>query len=783
MKSYLDLVKISGKVHRKQSLMTRICIFLAVFLVAAIFSMADMEIRAQRISTVKSDGAWHAVFRGLTREQQELIAARPEVEESSWYGATNYRVDMGYQIQGTETVICGFDREFLDLYPSVEIKEGSFPEGTKDGVVLTETAADRLGIGVGDKVTLDTPEGEQLGFTVSGITGDTSSILQQGVYGMFTDREIYQEYFMKDTQELDGEFYVSFTPWCDIQEKIREIRDAYSLSDEQVGQNAKLLALMLQSSAPYIFQLYGTAAVLALLVVLAGVLMISGSLSSNIARRTGFFGMLRCLGAQKRQVVRFVRREALGWCVTAIPLGVLAGVLVTWALCALLRLVSDRFFGDMPVFGVSLPGIAAGAVIGLITVLLAARAPARKASKASPLAAVSGNTGEITRVRRAARTRFFHVDTVLGIHHAKGKKRNFILLSVSFAFSILLFLSFSTAVDFMHHALVPLRPYTPDVSVVSADETCSIPKDLARELEGKDYVKRVYGRSFAYELPAQTGERAGSINLISLEENQLGWAGEGIIKGDIESVEKGDGVMGVYVSEDEGLKLGDVITLETSYGVQKLPVTALTSFSIVGTQQGVENVYCSEALFSQLTGQDGYTIIDVQLAGNATEGDVEEIRSLGGEGTTFSDRRMDNGEVRGVWYSMVIFVYGFLAVIALISMFNIINSIGMSVEARMKQYGAMRAIGMSSGQLIKMVAAEALTYVLSGMLFGCVVGLPLHRLLYQSMITSRWGDEWQIPGTALAVILAVMALSAVLAVWGPARRIRNMSVVDTISAL
>src|SRR5699024_5207956 len=153
-------------------------------------------------------------------------------------------------------------------------------------------------------------------------------------------------------QELDGEFYVSFTPWCDIQEKIREIRDAYSLSDEQVGQNAKLLALMLQSSDPYIFQLYGTAAVLALLVVLAGVLMISGSLSSNIARRTGFFGMLRCLGAQKRQVVRFVRREALGWCVTAIPLGVLAGVLVTWALCALLRLASDRFFGDMPVFGV-----------------------------------------------------------------------------------------------------------------------------------------------------------------------------------------------------------------------------------------------------------------------------------------------------------------------------------------------------------------------------------------------------------------------------------------------
>ena len=75
-----------------------------------------------------------------------------------------------------------------------------------------------------------------------------------------------------------------------------------------------------------------------------------------------------------------------------------------------------------------------------------------------------------------------------------------------------------------------------------------------------------------------------------------------------------------------------------------------------GNSRGWRMSTAARLFFSQLTGQDGYTIIDVQLAGNATEGDVEEIRSLGGEGTTFSDRRMDNGEVRGVWYSMVIFV-------------------------------------------------------------------------------------------------------------------------------
>ena len=41
MKSYLSLVPISAKVHKRQSRMTRICIILAVFLVTSIFSMVE----------------------------------------------------------------------------------------------------------------------------------------------------------------------------------------------------------------------------------------------------------------------------------------------------------------------------------------------------------------------------------------------------------------------------------------------------------------------------------------------------------------------------------------------------------------------------------------------------------------------------------------------------------------------------------------------------------------------------------------------------------------------
>ena len=69
MNSYLDLVSLSAGVNRRNSRLTRFCIILAVFLVSSIFGMADMEIRCQKTMAIQEDGAWHAAFRGITREQ------------------------------------------------------------------------------------------------------------------------------------------------------------------------------------------------------------------------------------------------------------------------------------------------------------------------------------------------------------------------------------------------------------------------------------------------------------------------------------------------------------------------------------------------------------------------------------------------------------------------------------------------------------------------------------------------------------------------------------------
>ncbi len=50
------------------------------------------------------------------------------------------------------------------------------------------------------------------------------------------------------------------------------------------------------------------------------------------------------------------------------------------------------------------------------------------------------------------------------------------------------------------------------------------------------------------------------------------------------------------------------------------------------------------------------------------------------------------------------------------------------------------------------------------------------------MITSHWGEPWQLPLEALGIIVAVVIITSIIAVRGPAKRIHNMSIVDTINA-
>ena len=773
MKSYLSLIPVSARVRRRQNRMTVLCISISVFLVTMIFSMADMGIRMETERMIEKHGNWHIMLKEPSGQQLEDITRKKEVKSFSRYDGLNYDLSEDYTIHGRTCVIAGGDGTILtEIYN--DISEGSFPSAENE-ILLSNRARDQLSLKIGDSVTLHTPKGEYV-YTISGFGGDVTIADDVDVLGAFLNWDSFIDLAEAEESKLEPVCFVRFHTHTNIRKVIAGLRESYGFTEEELSENTALLGLIGFSSDSYMMGMYLVAAILFVLVLTAGIFMIAGSLNSRTAERTQFFGMLRCIGASRAQVMRIVRLEALYWCRMAIPLGVITGIAGTWALCALLRFGAGSEFVKIPLFGISGIGILSGMIVGILTVSLSSIAPARAAAGISPIAAVSGNLNEKSCTVRPVRRSLFKIETALGIHHAVSSRKNLFLMTGSFALSIMMILSFSVCIQWFNTALNPLKPWAPDVFYVSPDNQCEIDKGFAEEVERRPYVERVFGRMYQSFL-AEYEEKTGQIDLISYEEQQFHWAEKDLLEGDLETVMEGRGVLTVY-DKSNSLKTGDIIRLAQT----ELTVAGVLEDSPFDTTEQ-PTVICSEKLFHRLTGQDGYSVLDIQLTKGASEREINELYALPDGKYEFYDRTAQNQDVENTYFMFCLFVYGFLGVIILITIIHTVNSISMSVSARIKQYGAMRAVGMARRQVRKMIFMETVSYTGLGFITGCVLGLPLHCFLYRRMITHYWGILWRPPLTSLGGILALLALISLLASFAPAKRTCNITITSAISEL
>ena len=776
MRSYLSLVPISAKVHKRQSRMTRICIILAVFLVTSIFSMAEMWTDAETTAMRHNHGDWHIALQNVSKDEAEQIRKNSNVAVSSWYDEINTDAEQNYYIDGKNAVLYGIEESYItDImkYPT----EGVYPQNENE-VALSADAKELFSVKIGDEITLDTPVGN-VKYTISGFYEDDTEF--NDIIGgccVFMNRKTFDEIRRLNGVESESQFYIRFQNENGLKKTIADMMQQYNLTAENVKENTAVLGMLGASSNESVNELYPLAAACFVIILIAGVFMISSCMNSNVAQRTKFFGMMRCIGASKQQIIRFVRLEALNWCKTAIPMGCVLGIVTCWILCAILRFFVKGEWVDMPLFAVSINGILCGALVGVITVFIAAHSPAKQAAMVSPVAAVSGNADMSKNVNHAAKTRFLKVETSLGIHHATGTKKNLFLMTGSFALMIVLFLAFSACLDLVHKLLPSVTSkFTPDITIASQDDTNSLDGNLPEKIAEIEGVESAFGMMTRTALSVEVNGNETEIDLFSHDKTLLDTFKKSVISGDISRVyEDGNYAMAVY-NQDYRLSVGDKIKT----GNQELEIVCVTSEG-VGSVSGAPTVVCSEKTFMRLTGECRFAMISVVLKKDVSEVAVSKIRDLVGD-CLFVDNREENSDINGSYWVFRIASYGFLAIISLITVLNITNSISMGVSARIKQYGAMRAVGMGSGQVAKMITAEAVTYAICGTAAGIILGLLLHYLIYAKIVITHFGGSWNIPFATIAIVLLLVVFSCIVAIYAPAKRIRNMAITATINEL
>jgi putative ABC transport system permease protein len=237
---------------------------------------------------------------------------------------------------------------------------------------------------------------------------------------------------------------------------------------------------------------------------------------------------------------------------------------------------------------------------------------------------------------------------------------------------------------------------------------------------------------------------------------------------------------GVYIP-DGFYEIGDVLSVVVGGRAVDLPVVGVAD-TLPGGNYNPGTAVAAIETVRAIAEDEGYTGLEVELVPGTDAQDVaRSIEAIAGNRNDVFAFDMTTVEESGeqIGLQMSILLYGLVAVVSLIGAVNIINTITTNIILRVREFGTLRAVGMSARQMRGMVRIEAVLYGFWAVLGGGAIGVALTRMIFNN-VTQVQAIAWQFPWVSVTVsTVAAVGLSLASAAI-PMRRITDMSIVESI---
>ena len=238
-------------------------------------------------------------------------------------------------------------------------------------------------------------------------------------------------------------------------------------------------------------------------------------------------------------------------------------------------------------------------------------------------------------------------------------------------------------------------------------------------------------------------------------------------------------VNGVFAGQNQ-LKPGDALKLETPQGIKTYRIS------------GVGNDYLNAKLATvyishENLAKDFNQTVDLLFLGNAVPG-ADKVRVQASLGKLFAQypafKLYSTSEWRTsqttIFDSTIGLFYGLVIALALPSLLALINTLAISVLARTREIGMLRAVGSTQKQIRRMVMAESLILALIGTIFGVVAGIWLGYGLTTVTSTFAYPMAYAFPTASIVLVAITGMLFGVLAAVIPSRQATKMEVVAAL---
>lgn len=741
--------------------------------------------------------------------------------------------------------ITSVNREYFD---ELKLIEGDIPKNENEIVISNHVITNGgLDYKVGDIVTFT--------YGSRNIDGNITLANSELVDGEFltnkgthtykivgiVDRSNFESYsasgytaFTVDVNSDNGNvnLYVMFNKNKNIIKQSEELAKELNYNGD-INYNSTLLALYGESTYGNVMSSMGGMMIIMLSLVSIGcIIVIYNSFAISVMERKKEFGLLSSIGATKRQLSHTVFFEA----VVVGVIGIILGILGAYIGIGCVILIINNLISDMLEYKLHLitnPLFIIIPVIFMIIVIgVSAFIPSRRASKVSPIEAIRQND-DIKINKKKIRTsklvlKLFGIEGEIALKNIKRNKKKYRVTIVSLFISIVLFISFSSYMNYTLNTASSVMgevPYDYQISYFGDDnnkEALDKINEIVKSSDVKEYVSYSVGNL------SIIGDYIYSDEYLDFYKNAYGDDGIKALNNlkyqSIYILVLDDNSYNKY-KKLIGLDKDSVILLNrfkgVSYGNNKrvnydIPVinSGDINIKICNFDDDEENVdttkYCNKNidnifvtnksfdLIEEFSYMDDFKLIvnkklyDSILDGgtdftqfNIISDNTNNIDKLTKELDKYNNVNYINikesmKQTNNLILVVKILMYGFISLVTLIGVTSVFNTISTSMALRKREFAVLRSIGLTRGGFNKMLFFESLFFGMKSLIFALPVSIGVTILIHYSLADMVSISTIIIPWKAIIISIVSVFIIVLLTMMYSSSKIKKHNIIEQI---
>lgn len=618
--------------------------------------------------------------------------------------------------------------------------------------------------------------------------------------------------YMDNENDINtGNISVLYSNLKDFQKKTEDIKSVIEKnigSSVTVSYNSSLIDYEGGVSDTTMASLYSVGAVVIVIIIFSSVFVIRNSFSISVSEKTKQYGMLSSIGATKKQIKKSVLYEGFYIGIIGIPLGILCGMLAVVILLQVVNVLLGDSLNEKCVFSIPILAIIASIVISAITIYLSCILPARRASKISPIEAIRGNDDIKIKAKKVKTSKItkklFGIGGVIASKNLKRNKKKYRTTVISLVVSISIFISLSSFLDYGGKIVnVYYKDLGYDISVYdgTVENYNEITKlDNVEEYsysymtEGSVDINK-YGSEFGKRI-AEDSEETNSITIVLINNDYFKKFIEhlGIQSTNYKDIAILEDDAYEYIDEKTvfenyySLKTGDSIEITLTNGEKRtIKISKKTDERPMGYKNVYSNggyLFVSEDFIQDKSDKKSFHVGGLLIKSQNPDELENEINNLKKTNNLYSKLYINNiskyvEENQKIILLISIFLYGFIAVITLIGVTNIFNTITTNMILRSKEFANLKSVGMTTKEFNRMIRLESILYGLKSLLIGIPLGLIGSYCIYNG-IAKGLDFGYILPLKSIIIAIIFVFIIVGLTMKYSLNKINKQNIIETI---